>query len=513
VPGICNETTGLCICPEGYNGVDDFEVFNDCHIQINIRLYIRYGLIALSVFQSLFALFSMLYLFRRRGSTFFWIIDTILNECSEERRRMLQKRREELLDKRKNSYDIGSGTYITEIPVGVDEDDKSASLFSELEEELELEIAKQQEFAEVKKEKKKRKKDNKKQETLPTLLQTPKKSGAPPRPPRPLNLVKDGSNALTNTSKNLSFIDTDVKLLRETNRRATILTAMFLNYGIANLVYQVYFIYVNEIDSRAENNPYQNFSLGFCVGSIVGGFWYLVYLWYRSLPELTVYGRLFGLSNLFIKYNYLVKWISLFFVILSFAVFLLFLFLMPAVEPTQLRRWNDATMWSIAVLVVAAELFLTFVVLMLLKVYNSSLEALDIRKKSIQLQKETADDANQEKSEQNNMEAPFKIQIIKKANVNDSSLSLNVEKSILEKESDIMKARRTQLALLGFTWFGTCCCLGLIVGSLYVDFLSSNYYIFFTTLSVVASFAAIFLNYMVVFRGLRKENRGTSNRL
>mmetsp|Transcript_2856 Transcript_2856/g.3224 ORF Transcript_2856/g.3224 Transcript_2856/m.3224 type:complete len:513 (+) Transcript_2856:88-1626(+) len=488
VPGVCNETTGECICPPGFNGVDDWEVFNDCHIDIDFRLRVRYGLIAFSLFQALFAGFSLLYLSKRKGSTLFWLVDGVLNRCSETRRRQQREQKEELLERRKNSYNLGSGTYITEIPPALNNEEDGDSLFSDLEDELEIEIAKQQEFANIKKEggrkqQKKKAKNNPKPKTIP---------------------LKDTNSVTKTNGSRKSVIDTNYKLLLDTNRRATILTALFFSYGVSNFVYQIMFLTFSDVDSRVANNPYQNLAIGYSISAMVGGFWYMVYLWYRSLPELTVYGKLFGLSKLFIRFNRWVRYICFFFVTLTFTVFTLLLYVLPLVNPDRLEVWNRATMLAIIAFVLAAQLFLTFVIAMLLKVYSSSLEALDLRKRTVRLQAQAEEESKPE-GNQRNVDTPFKITIIKPATASET---LDVEANILEKEKEIKRARLTQIALLGFSWLGVIFCFLLIILLLFVEFVKTNYYIFFTALTVVASCAAIFLNYIVVFRGLRKEKKG-----
>ncbi len=41
VVGVCNTATQLCMCPEGYGGGDDFDNYNDCHVNVNARYVLR----------------------------------------------------------------------------------------------------------------------------------------------------------------------------------------------------------------------------------------------------------------------------------------------------------------------------------------------------------------------------------------------------------------------------------------------------------------------------------------
>lgn len=49
VAGICNNVTGICECPRGYDGRDDWREFNDCHMSVSARYTTHLFLFILNV--------------------------------------------------------------------------------------------------------------------------------------------------------------------------------------------------------------------------------------------------------------------------------------------------------------------------------------------------------------------------------------------------------------------------------------------------------------------------------
>ena len=57
VSGVCNNVTGLCICPEGYSGIDLLAIWNDCHIFEEARTVSE----AMALVVNLIAMFLVIY--------------------------------------------------------------------------------------------------------------------------------------------------------------------------------------------------------------------------------------------------------------------------------------------------------------------------------------------------------------------------------------------------------------------------------------------------------------------
>jgi hypothetical protein len=58
--GVCNTMTDMCECPEGYTGIDDVAVYNDCHINIKFRLACHGTTLVLSSLAAVVSLAALL---------------------------------------------------------------------------------------------------------------------------------------------------------------------------------------------------------------------------------------------------------------------------------------------------------------------------------------------------------------------------------------------------------------------------------------------------------------------
>lgn len=65
--GVCNATSGLCICPAGYDGIDVLTTTNDCHVSHEIRRIILSVGLAVSIFVGVFILLGFIALMFRWG--------------------------------------------------------------------------------------------------------------------------------------------------------------------------------------------------------------------------------------------------------------------------------------------------------------------------------------------------------------------------------------------------------------------------------------------------------------
>mmetsp|Transcript_3502 Transcript_3502/g.4711 ORF Transcript_3502/g.4711 Transcript_3502/m.4711 type:complete len:239 (+) Transcript_3502:189-905(+) len=205
--GVCNNITQLCECPDGFNGIDEWKIFNDCHVDVNTRLGIRYTIISVCVLQIIVAAISLIRLFTVRGSSLTWALDVALGACSEERRRAREAQAKARLEEARKEYEL-SGTFVTMNMFSED-------LFSEGESELEREIKKQEEFYDKKK-------------------GTGKDKG--PTDPVP---VKDHAEndkaeetvlATSKTTATRRIIDNELLLLQQVNKRATLMVLFLLKF-------------------------------------------------------------------------------------------------------------------------------------------------------------------------------------------------------------------------------------------------------------------------------------------
>jgi len=304
----------------------------------------------------------------------------------------------------------------------------------------------------------------------------------------PLNVLSNQQRSGTRP-----FYNTELQLKRTTNRRAAILVILIILFGIANLYYQLAFLYVNKIESRVENNPGQDLALAYGVGNILAGIWYVNYIWYKSLPDLQVYGRLFGFRGFVIKRQLNIARLIL---LLSYSAFLsqiVLLFILPTKNPENLKKYNFYALWSFAGLSFGSVLFLTVVLGALLRVYQSSLEALELRKKALENEANTTKEGDDIEEDR---QKPFKIEV----SFGDNSASIEERLAAISiKESEILTARTNQHRQIAGSWIVICMTVAVILGILYIPEMQTNYYLSFSTLTMLAILVANAMVINVVF--------------
>ncbi|GBG28661.1 Hypothetical Protein FCC1311_048822 [Hondaea fermentalgiana] len=60
--GVCNVTTGICACPEGYSGKDDWMLFNDCRVNEDLQLAVWVIAVFIAVITFCTSTFGIIYL-------------------------------------------------------------------------------------------------------------------------------------------------------------------------------------------------------------------------------------------------------------------------------------------------------------------------------------------------------------------------------------------------------------------------------------------------------------------
>lgn len=67
--GFCNETLEICICPEGFSGVDDWKVFSSCNVNESLRQGIHILALTASAIDVVLMLVSLIWFSTREGFT------------------------------------------------------------------------------------------------------------------------------------------------------------------------------------------------------------------------------------------------------------------------------------------------------------------------------------------------------------------------------------------------------------------------------------------------------------
>jgi len=243
---------------------------------------------------------------------------------------------------------------------------------------------------------------------------------------------------------------------------------------------------VNKTPSRVDNSPAQNFALAYAVGNILGGIWYVIYIWHKSLPDLSVYGSLFGIRIVFIKRQRNIGRFALFMTFTAFALEFLLLFILPYIAPERIKTFNRVALWSFAASVFCANILFTIVLIVLLRVYNSSLEALAQRRN-------TLSELNLAAIDEDDGKTRFRI---------DVSVARNEQsrtKELAQTEKDIQSARTLHHIQIASSWIAVLTATGVILGLLYVPQMNENFYISFSVLNMFSLLVSLSMELNLVF--------------
>lgn len=67
--GVCNFTLGVCICPSGFSGRDDWSLFNSCHVSDKVSNEFHIVALTLCLVDAVLILFSLFYFSSKVGFT------------------------------------------------------------------------------------------------------------------------------------------------------------------------------------------------------------------------------------------------------------------------------------------------------------------------------------------------------------------------------------------------------------------------------------------------------------
>ena len=67
--GTCNITADLCVCPDGFTGIDDWFVTDTCHVNLNLAYYMLIVSVGIGSFSTFVSGVSVLLLYRRWNAT------------------------------------------------------------------------------------------------------------------------------------------------------------------------------------------------------------------------------------------------------------------------------------------------------------------------------------------------------------------------------------------------------------------------------------------------------------
>ena len=273
--GTCDNNTNLCICPPGYDGNDIFRKWNDCHVHVDSRIAMESITTIIIATGCIFVLFSMV------RSLIFWGIIYWKDDEFE------MNESPTLSPRPPSPRPPSKGT----LPIVVSSD--TIPLNSE--------------------------------PSIPSSP-TPKRRSTLTLPTVDMGeLQSPRINARTNTFQ-------QIVAERKRRRNTLLLLLVWLAYSFWALVFQVYVHLNHRID---QIYPLMLFSLCGVFTNAIWGLWLLTYTWFSNLPSLRTFANMFPSirKNILVKFPNLVKYFTLFNVVLSGASSLAVFFILPIILP------------------------------------------------------------------------------------------------------------------------------------------------------------------------------------
>ena len=300
--GTCNNVTGFCECPEGFWGMDDYQFYNDCHIDKTVQAWFY----IISMFIHIFMIFAS-FLAGIFLSIHWGYLDALLLrefETSEEGKG----------SKSRNGSSQDS-TF---------EDDTALSLSIKVKEDDQT-------------------------DTNSTILKTGSYgSYSSYHQNDDVAVEKKQVDKKSDKSAPRRKIDKSATLKRRAKRksireRAILLTcALFLLYGLACVGYYVPML---KGSFRADGYFGIDFACFISVTSIFSGVWLLAYLWFSSLPSIQLYGKLFGIRSVLIENPDMYHWVTVVNVVLIVFMGFLLVLLIPQAAPEARPACNSLLLW------------------------------------------------------------------------------------------------------------------------------------------------------------------------
>jgi len=153
------------------------------------------------------------------------------------------------------------------------------------------------------------------------------------------------------------------------NRDTMLGLYLFISFTVCTLLYYVPFFTGDFPDM--DHAWYQKLGLTLGANSILVGLWSVVYVWYRNLPSLNVFAKLFNIKSFLIRHPKAVKYTCYAHAILINIITFVLLFIVPTLWPTdEVQRTCDQLAFVfIFVYLVDFIVFFTFCIRLLRNIF------------------------------------------------------------------------------------------------------------------------------------------------
>jgi hypothetical protein len=395
VAGLCNETSQRCVCPAGYDGKDDFQDWNDCHIRSTLSRGLHSMVFGLALLTVVASGFGLVYTSRRGGGVFaLWG-----HACRFARG---------------GNFEFRVG--------GVSNAGKVEGRGS-------------------------------------SLLDATVTGGGVGDDARPQGVSSSFGSGSTSASVKAE------RAIREASVRQFGMLFLFFCFGLSTSVFQFYMLLPRPVHIY-DGALVQRLAYYFAASSMIIGLWQVTHMLYASLPNMGVFGPMFGISNVFTEYPSLVRNFTTTMGVITSILLLISIVVLPLSDPP-----NSYVVASTAIMAVDSLIwFVSMIVVyyVLDKVYVVGIEA--VRATS---------------AVEGSVRSVFAHQ---------------AERSFIRARSTI-RYTIILVVLLGLT------ALACLVSILVVPVLSSHMFLPFSLIGAIACLGCLALAYLMVFRSAFLKNQ------
>jgi hypothetical protein len=311
VAGMCNETSQRCVCPPGYDGKDDFQDWNDCHIRSSLSRSLHSMVFGLALLTAVFSGFGLVYTSRRGGGVFvlWW-----------HARRFARGDLESLRE--------GGGASVGGARAGKCESGGSSLLDA----------------------------------TVTAGGGGEEACGAPADCQRAGGVSSRFGSGSTSASVKAERQSRDASL------RQFGMLFLFFCFGLTTCVFQFYMLLPQPVHLY-DGVVVQRLAYFFAASSMIVGLWQVTHMLYASLPNMGVFGPMFGISNVFTQYPYLVRKFTSTMGVITSLLLLVTTVVLPLSDPANSYQVAstavmavDSLIWFVSMIVVCYVLDKVFVV-------------------------------------------------------------------------------------------------------------------------------------------------------
>lgn len=408
VAGVCNETSQRCVCPPGYDGKDDFQDWNDCHIRSSLSRSLHGMVFGLALLTVVSSGFGLVYTSRRGGGVFvlWWHACRFARGDSESLRE-------------------GGGLSVGGARAGKCEGRGSSLLDA-------------------------------------TVTAG---GGGEEACASPADFPRAGGGSSSFGSGSASASVKAERQSRDASLRQFGMLFLFFCFGLSTSVFQFYMLLPQPVHLY-DGAVVQRLAYYFAASSMIVGLWQVTHMLYASLPNMGVFGPMFGISNVFTQYPYLVRNFTTTMGLITSIVLLVTTVVLPLSDPA-----NSYVVASTAVMAVDSLIwFVSMIVVyfVLDKVYVVGIEA--VRATS---------------AVEGSVRSVFAHQ---------------AERSFIRARTTI-RYTIILVVLLGLT------ALACLASILIVPALSSNMFFPFSVIGAIACLGCLALAYLMVFRSAFLKNQ------